>query len=239
MTRRTATGERTRGARRGERGRGRTMRALGGLGCGIAIVASALVTRGVRALDAHAFEWAGIFETPENEYVWQAQKVADAYADETMKMVIYGESVAGHVELEARESIGDTAIGGNCPTVKTRDSVLIPGSGCVNLEFSNSWHTTPFKINTTDIAAVSIFTEHIPTEFERDAHYLKDLNGNDVEPKASLPETSTVTKSKPWANAIGAAIVVNTVTLSGVAFLVPGIAEKQKKFPELVSCIIN
>jgi zinc transporter ZupT len=239
MTRRTATGERTRGARRRERRRGRTMRALGGLGGGIAIVASALVTRGGRAEDAHAFEWAGIFETPENEYVWQAQKVADAYADATMKMVIYGESAAGHDELEARESIGDAAIGGNCLTIKTRDSVLTPGSGCVNLEFSNSWHTTPFKINTTGIAAVSIFAEHIPTEFERDAHYLKDLNGNDVEAKASLPETSTVTKSKPWANAIGAAIIVNLVTLCGVAFLVPGIAEKQKQFPELVSCIIN
>ena len=72
------------------------MRALGALGGGIAIVASSLATRGAHASGAHAFEWAGIFETPENEYVWQAQKVNDAYADATMKMVMYGEIAAGH-----------------------------------------------------------------------------------------------------------------------------------------------
>ena len=191
------------------------------------------------ASGAHAFEWAGIFEKPENEYVWQAQKVNDAYADATMKMVMYGEIAAGHDELENREDEGDTAINGTCTTVKARDSVLTPDNGCVNLQFDNSWHTTPFKIDTTGTAAISIFAEHVPTEFERDAHYLKDLHGDDVEPKASLPEASTVTKSKPWANAIGAAIIVNIVTLSGVVFLVPSIAKKQKAHPETVSCVIN
>ena len=217
------------------------MRCASALGGGIAIVASALAQRGAHASGAHAFEWAGIFETPENEYVWQAQKVADKYADDTMKMVIYDEIAAGHDELEAREDSGDTAIGGACTTAKIRDSVLTPDSGCVNLEFDNTWHTTPFKINTTGIDAISIFAEHVPTEFERDAHYLKDLHGDDVEPKASLPEASTVSesKSKPWANAIGAAIIVNIVTLSGVVFLIPSIAKKQKAYPETVSCTIN
>lgn len=217
------------------------MRCASALGGGIAIVASALAQRGAHASGAHAFEWAGIFETPENEYVWQAQKVADKYADDTMKMVIYDEIAAGHDELEAREDSGDTAIGGACTTAKIRDDVLTPDSVCVNLEFDNTWHTTPFKINTTGIDAISIFAEHVPTEFERDAHYLKDLHGDDVEPKASLPEASTVSesKSKPWANAIGAAIIVNIVTLSGVIFLSPSFAKKQKAYPEFVSCIIN
>ena len=233
--------ERARGARTVERRRGRTMRCASALGGGIAIVASALAQRGAHASGAHAFEWAGIFETPENEYVWQAQKVADKYAADTMKMVIYDEIAAGHDELEAREDSGDTAIGGACTTAKIRDSVLTPDSGCVNLEFDNTWHTTPFKINTTGIDAISIFAEHVPTEFERDAHYLKDLHGDDVKPKASLPEASTVSesKSKPWANAIGAAIIVNIVTLSGVVFLIPSIAKKQKAYPETVSCTIN
>ena len=105
------------------------MRALGALGGGIAIVASSLATRGAHASGAHAFEWAGIFETPENEYVWQAQKVNDADADATMKMVMYGEIAAGHDELENREDEGDTAINGTCTTVKARDSVLTPDNG--------------------------------------------------------------------------------------------------------------
>ena len=65
--------ERARGARTVERRRGRTMRCASALGGGIAIVASALAQRGAHASGAHAFEWAGIFVTPENEYVWQAQ----------------------------------------------------------------------------------------------------------------------------------------------------------------------
>ena len=215
------------------------MRALGALGGGIAIVASSLATRGAHASGAHAFEWAGIFETPDDAYVWQAEKVKDKYADATMKMVIYNETAAGHEELEAREDAGNTALGGSCTTVKQRNDVLTPGSGCVKLQFDDAWHTSSFKIDTTGVAAVSIFAEHDPTEFERDAHYLKDVNGDDVEPVASLPETVTTKKSKPWSDAIGAAIIVNIVTLSGVIFLSPSVAQKQKAYPEVVSCIIN
>ena len=208
---------------------------------GAAVVSSALAARGAHASGAHAhsFEWAGIFKTPDDAYVWQAEKVKDKYADETMKVVIYAETAAGHEELEAREEAGDTALGGSCTTVKTRNSVLTPGSGCVKLQFDDAWHTSSFKIDTTGVAAVSIFAEHVPTEFERDTHYLKDVNGDDVEPVASLPETVTPTKSKPWADAIGAAIIVNIVTLSGVIFLSPSVMKKQKAYPEVVSCIIN
>ena len=53
---------------------------------GAAVVSSALAARGALASGAHEFEWAGIFETPDNAYVWQAEKVNDAYADATMKL---------------------------------------------------------------------------------------------------------------------------------------------------------
>ena len=231
--------EPARGARAVERRGGRTMRALGALGGGIAIVASSLATRGAHASGAHSFEWAGIFETPDDAYVWQAEKVKDQYTDGTMKMVIYAETAAGHEELETREDAGDAALETACTTIKTRNSVLTPESGCFTLQFDNAWHTSSFKIDTTGVAAVSIFTQHVPKEFERDTHYLKDVNGDDVEPVAELPETVTPTKSKPWSDAIGAAIVVNIVTLSGVIFLSPSIAKKQKAYPEVVSCIIN
>ncbi len=208
---------------------------------GAAVVSSALAARGALASGAHAhsFEWAGIFETPDDAYVWQAEKVKDQYVDGTMKMVIYAETAAGHEELETREDAGDAALETACTTIKTRNSVLTPESGCFTLQFDNAWHTSSFKIDTTGVAAVSIFTQHVPKEFERDTHYLKDVNGDDVEPVASLPETVTTKKSKPWSDAIGAAIIVNIVTLSGVIFLSPSVAKKQKAYPEVVSCIIN
>ena len=156
------------------------------------------------------------------------------------------ETAAGHEELETREDAGDAALETACTTIKTRNSVLTPESGCFTLQFDNASGygterkmTSSFKIDTTGVAAVSIFTQHVPKEFERDTHYLKDVNGDDVEPVAELPETVTPTKSKPWSDAIGAAIVVNIVTLSGVIFLSPSVAKKQKAYPEVVSCIIN
>ena len=169
---------------------------------GAAVVASSLATRGAHASGAHSFEWAGIFETPDDAYVWQAEKVKDQYTDGTMKMVIYAETAAGHEELETREDAGDAALETACTTIKTRNSVLTPESGCFTLQFDNAWHTSSFKIDTTNVAAVSIFAQHVPTEFERDAHYLKDVNGDDVEPVAELPETVTPTKSKPWLSLI-------------------------------------
>ena len=112
------------------------------------MVSSALAARGAHASGdhAHSFEWAGIFETPDDAYVWQAEKVKDVYADATMKMVVYAETAAGHEALEAREDDGDAALETACTTVKTRNSVLTPGSGCVKLQFDDAWHTSSFKM---------------------------------------------------------------------------------------------
>ena len=61
-----------------------------------------------------------------------------------------------------------------------------------------------------------------PTEFERDAHYLKDDHGDDVEslfslvPAPPIVTIEQVTFPKPWGASIGSAFVINIVTLIGV-----------------------
>lgn len=83
------------------------------------------------------------------------------------------------------------------------------------------------------VSAVAFFAEHVPTEFESTAHYLKDQTGEDVEAMAELPEEQA--EPVDWLGSIGAALVVNLITLVGVILAVPGIAtyaEKNHTFVE-------
>eukprot|EP00440_Ansanella_granifera_P003322 gb/GFBE01003614.1/.p1 GENE.gb/GFBE01003614.1/~~gb/GFBE01003614.1/.p1 ORF type:complete len:365 (+),score=88.99 gb/GFBE01003614.1/:3-1097(+) len=79
-------------------------------------------------------------------------------------------------------------------------------------------------VDTSSVSAVAFFAEHVPTEFESTAHYLKDREGTDIEPGAELPEKEEHAEAAPYGDAIGAAILVNLVTLTGVIMLAPGIA---------------
>ena len=41
-----------------------------------------------------------------------------------------------------------------------------------------------YTIDTTGMSGLAVFAQHVPIEFERDQHYLKDSSGTDIEPKA-------------------------------------------------------
>ena len=41
-----------------------------------------------------------------------------------------------------------------------------------------------FNMDTTGLSGLAIYAQHVPTEFERDQHYLKDSTGADIEPVA-------------------------------------------------------
>merc|ERR1739848_508970 len=59
---------------------------------------------------------------------------------------------------------------------------------CYKLVFDKGASQSAYKVNAAGTAGVAFFTEHFPTEFEHDAHYLKDPSGKDIEPVAELPE---------------------------------------------------
>merc|ERR1719171_3261884 len=103
---------------------------------------------------------------------------------------------------------------------------------CYQLQFDPDLHTNTFKINANATNAIAFFAEHVPIEFERDAHYLKDTAGEDIEPVAELPVTPE--PEKPWGVAIGAAVIVNFVTIIGIIFLVPMFATLAKQYPAVL-----
>jgi len=125
------------------------------------------------------FEWAGIFDTPDNNYMWTAQKVekdgATDYADPQMKMVILPVPAGGdHDKLEALEEEATHGFETNCIEVN-HGGEIVPGEDkCYSLVFHPDLWQSLFTVKTTGVAGVAIFAEHFPTEFENTAHYLKD-----------------------------------------------------------------
>jgi len=178
------------------------------------------------------FEWGGIFKTPEDNYLWTAQKTVQPdghvkYADPKMKMVVLKVTSATDAALDAAKEEATHGFGKTCKEVEAGESIAPAEDACFELHFKESWWQTLFNIDAAGSDYLAIFAEHFPTEFENTAHYLKDDHGHDVEPVHTTAEeheestASTADDPKPWGAAMGAAICVNLVTLSGVVFAVP------------------
>jgi zinc transporter ZupT len=194
------------------------------------------------------FEWAGIFEMPEKIYLWTAQKTKptsgkEKYVDPAMKLVVYPAKSATEATLDSLKSEGNEAMEQNCEDVTSGGVIHPQEHTCWRLVFKEDWWQTLFTIDTHWHAAVAFFAEHKPTEFENNAHYLKDDHGHDIEPIAELPHTPAPVpapvpeEEKHWGAAIVTAILVNIVTLAGIVFLVPVISQAATKFAAEFECV--
>jgi zinc transporter ZupT len=174
--------------------------------------------------------------------MWTAQKVNGAYADADMKFVVLpapNATNAGlhHMVAEGNHAFNLAAAQYFIPNTqecehKTGWQTITPTMDkCFKLVFAqNAWQTL-FYIDSTAHDAVAFFAQHVPTEFEATAHYLKDNVGTDVEPMAELPVPApaapaptpapTTEKDKPWGATILSAVLVNLVTLIGVILVIP------------------
>ena len=78
----------------------------------------------------------------------------------------------------------------------------------------------------------------MPTEFEQDTHYLKLVsNGKDVDPIAEeAGDHGEEEESNPWGVVLGAAFLINLVTLLGVIFAIPFILSALKKADPVCVC---
>ena len=172
----------------------------------------------------HAFEWAGIFETPENDYLWTAQKVNEQYADASMKLVALPATSITEEGLHALEEQGEEALNLTCTELQNGGTIIPATNTCYKLIFKQSVWQSLYNVDASSVTGIAFFTEHVPTEFEATAHYLKDDHGHDIEPKATLPETSgtaTTTAETEWAAPMLASLLVNMVTFIGVILLFP------------------
>lgn len=147
-----------------------------------------------------------------------------------MKLVALPVDSASDEMLESVEEDGEEAMEGDCVTLNHGDTITPAEDVCYLLTFNDDRWETTFPIDASSTSAIAFFAEHVPTEFEEDTHYLKLVStGDDIEPVAEESEHGEEETSKPWGPAIGASILINLVTFSGIVFSVPFVSTIIKK----------
>jgi hypothetical protein len=135
-----------------------------------------------------AWEWGGVFAVSGATHTWSMQKVGGAYADPSMDLVIIPTATPTEATMEALKYDGSDMLGGTCTVVNDGGSMTpATGGSCFKLTVDASKDDSTFTINTAGITGIAVYAQHVPTEFERDAHYLYTGSGAskvDIEPVA-------------------------------------------------------
>ena len=118
-------------------------------------------------------------------HTWSMQKVNGAYADPSMRLVLIPTDTPDEATLHSLEGGVEALIEGDCTVVEdgeTMQNIADTGT-CFELHVGTDDDST-FNMDTTGLSGLAIYAQHVPTEFERDQHYLKDSTGADIEPVA-------------------------------------------------------
>ena len=131
------------------------------------------------------FEWAGVFEMNDSTHTWSMQKVDGDYADPTMWLVLIPTDTPTESTKHELESGVDALVDAGWTVGEDGESMSsIAAEGtCFELRVGTGDDST-FTIDTAGITGMAMYAQHVPTEFERDQHYLKDSAGTDIEPVA-------------------------------------------------------
>ena len=156
-----------------------------------------------------------------------------------MKIVLLPVGNDNKGTLEGAEAEAKHSLTTDCIEKEAGSTITPAEDTCYMLHFDTQVWQTLYKIDARAVSHVAIFTAHMPTEFERDAHYLKDDHGDDIEPTHEIPEAEAAVKEKEWGPAIGAAIIVMLCTLIGVVFIAPIFANFAKNHVDLMGCLCN
>jgi hypothetical protein len=163
------------------------------------------------------YEWGGMFEGSSENYFWVAQKVEGAYAEPTLKMVVVATDSTSEDDFEAAQETAETLLeAGGCTAVAAGGTITPSASACIELTFDSSDYESKFVLSALGAdSGVAIFTEHSPSEFEANSHYLRDEDGHDVEPVHSTDEEEAFKGASLGMVMLGC-FVVNLLTFSGV-----------------------
>ena len=133
--------------------------------------------------ESGSFEWAGVFVMNDSTHTWSMQKVGGEYVDSTMRLVLIPTDTPTEENMEELETGVEALIEGDSCTIvedgETMSSIATTGS-CFELHVGTG-DDSAFTIDTTGITGMAIYAQHVPTEFERDQHYLKDSASTDIE----------------------------------------------------------
>ena len=164
----------------------------------------------ILAEEPGAFEWAGMFQISDTSHTWSMQQVDGAYADPSMRLVLIPTTTPDEPTIHTLEDAATTLIEGeDCTVVEDTESItsIASDGSCFELHVGTG-DDSSYTIDTTGLTGLAVFAQHVPIEFERDQHYLKNSAGEDVEPAAeesTILETiggaENLTTIREWAQA--------------------------------------
>ena len=102
-----------------------------------------------------------------------------------MRLVLIPTDTPTAETMESLEEKAEGLITGDVFTVIEDGELMKPAAvgSCFELHVGSGDDST-FTIDTSGISGLAIYAQHVPTEFERDRHYLYDSKGTDIEPIA-------------------------------------------------------
>jgi zinc transporter ZupT len=131
--------------------------------------------------EAHKWEWAGLFELGAGKYTWSCSRNSEGrYAESELQLLIVPAEEASQHGLEEAETAAEAKWGK--AAVEVAQGGAVPIGSWAHLEMDEGTWVTHFRISPSSAGAYAFFTNHLPIEFEKDFHYLKDEQGEDVEP---------------------------------------------------------
>ena len=132
-----------------------------------------------------SFEWAGVFAVSQATSTWSMQADPDGqYPDESMRLVLFPADTPDDATMDSLMDAADALMEGDCTVVEDGETMTAPAAdgSCFELHVGSGVDST-YSMVTAGMSGIAIFAQHVPIEFERDAHYFYDATG-DIEPIA-------------------------------------------------------
>mmetsp|Transcript_8033 Transcript_8033/g.17954 ORF Transcript_8033/g.17954 Transcript_8033/m.17954 type:complete len:503 (+) Transcript_8033:72-1580(+) len=195
---------------------------------------------------ATPWEWAGVFPLEAGrEYIWSAEKANEGrYADATMQILLLATE---HQDSQGIASKEATALQvwnvSSVPEVLSGD--IMPVGTSVNLTFDTTSWVSTFRITVPSTGSYVFFAQHFPTEFENMFHYLKNSDGDDIEPSAQLEgghghdDEGVVEYDDRWVAVILGSLATALPSLVLVVLAGPALVRVPQEFLPTVSCFAS
>ena len=117
--------------------------------------------------EAPAYEWSGVFETPDRMHTWSAQRVNGEYADTSMKLVVLSAPNATAEALKDLNPMVQRVFGQRCRPaqyhlVKAGEIITPDADTCYLMDFdADAWQTL-FKVPALSEILLHWHMPHLP-----------------------------------------------------------------------------
>jgi hypothetical protein len=130
---------------------------------------SAAIVRNGESPVTPAYEWSGVFETPDRMHTWSAQRVDGEYADTSMKLVVLSAPTATAEALKDLYPTAQRVFSQRCRPaqyrmVKAGGTITPDNDACYMMDFDPDAWQTLFKVRRSPprVTVMESFHRHMP-----------------------------------------------------------------------------